>query len=83
MPGVEFTASGKTLPNFDDDEEAGNILDFDKVLSPGDVNSSWNDDWRVRITGKFRAADLAGDMHTSAVIDDTAARPAWWESGRR
>jgi HAD superfamily hydrolase (TIGR01458 family) len=32
-------------------------------------------------TGKFRAADLEGEIHPDAVLDSIAALPDWWQTG--
>jgi phospholysine phosphohistidine inorganic pyrophosphate phosphatase len=33
-------------------------------------------------TGKFRAADLEGEIRPTVVLDSVAALPAWWVSRR-
>ena len=43
-PGAGFT--------FDDDEEAGNLANFDNALSVGDIDNAENDDWRLRVSGR-------------------------------
>lgn len=49
-----FTALSSTNGSitFDDDEEAGNLPNFDNALSPGDIDNGENDDWRVRVSGR-------------------------------
>jgi len=85
--GVEAVVLGKPAPGFFGEAlalvgaGAGNVLMIgdDIVTDVGGAQQAGMAGMLVR-TGKYRPADLAGDIRPDAVLDSIADLPGWWQN---